>query len=32
VVSVHVKVKDRFEKRKNHPFIKNVLRDGHSHG
>jgi len=32
VVSVHVKVKDRFEKRKNHPFVKNVLRDGRSHG
>ncbi|WP_049898343.1 nucleotidyltransferase domain-containing protein [Halococcus agarilyticus] len=32
VVSVHVKAKDHFEERKDHPFIKNVLRDGRSHG
>lgn len=32
VVSIRVKTKDRFEERKDHPFIKNVLRDGHSHG
>lgn len=32
VVSVHVKSKDRFEERKDHPFIKNVLRDGRSYG
>ena len=32
VVSVHVKAKDRFEARKDHPFIKNVLRDGRSYG
>lgn len=30
VLSLHVKSKDRFEKRKDHPFIKNVLRDGRS--
>lgn len=32
VVSLHVKSRDRFEERKDHPFIKNVLRDGRSHG
>lgn len=32
VMSVHVKTKDRFEERKDHPFIKNVLRDGRSYG
>ena len=32
VVSLHVKSRDRFEARRDHPFIKNVLRDGRSHG
>ncbi len=32
VLSLHVKTKDRFEERKDHPFIKNVLRDGRSSG
>jgi predicted nucleotidyltransferase len=32
VVSLHVKSKERFEERNDHPFIKNVLRDGRSHG
>lgn len=31
VLSLHVKTKDRFEERKDHPFIKNVLRDGRSY-
>lgn len=31
VVSVHVKSTERFEERKDHPFIKNVLRDGRSY-
>jgi predicted nucleotidyltransferase len=32
VLSLHVKSKDRFEKHKDHPFIKNVLRYGRSYG
>jgi predicted nucleotidyltransferase len=31
VLSLHVKSKERFEERKDHPFVKNVLRDGRSH-
>lgn len=31
VLSLHVKSKERFEERKDHPFIKNVLRDGRSY-
>jgi predicted nucleotidyltransferase len=31
VVSLHVKSKGRFEERKDHPFVKNVLRDGRSY-
>lgn len=32
VVSIHTKTKERFEERKDHPFIKNVLREGRSYG
>lgn len=32
VVSLHVKTKDRFEERKDHPFVKNVLTEGRSYG
>jgi|AntDeeMetagen134_2_1112570.scaffolds.fasta_scaffold05338_2 predicted nucleotidyltransferase len=31
VVSVHAKSKARFEERRDHPFVKNVLRDGRSY-
>lgn len=32
VVSLHVKTKERFEERKDHPFVKNVLGEGRSYG
>ncbi len=32
VVSLHVKTKRRFEERKDHPFMKNVLEEGRSYG
>lgn len=32
VISIHAQTKDRFEERKDHPFIKNVLREGRSYG
>ena len=32
VVSLHVKTKRRFEERKDHPFVKNVLEEGRSYG
>jgi len=32
VLSLHTKTKERFEARKDHPFVRNVLAEGRSYG
>jgi predicted nucleotidyltransferase len=32
VLSLHTKTKERFEGRKDHPFVRNVLAEGRSYG
>lgn len=32
LVSLNIKTVEQFEVRKNHPFLKHVLREGRSHG